>query len=1099
MLLLFISSGICCPGLKTVLAVSAPIAKQGVLDLSNWNLEKDGNIKLDGQWEFYWKQLLKPGDFEADTVPPRSGFFKMPKSWNDYELKGKRLSGDGYATFRLKIITNDPKGIYALKILEQSTAYSLWVDDILLVSAGKVGVSRESMIPQYLPQTVNFQNSTSSFYIVLQVSNFFHRKGGFWFPTELGTERQIQRKYLEFQSFELLLMGVLLIMGIYHFGLYILRRNDRSTLYFCFFCMVLMVRILFTGERFSNFIFPNLSWEFSVKMEYLTLFLPMPIFFAFVKTLYPDETSTKFHWLSNALAFLFSLIVIFTPARISSHTTIPYQVIMILFLFYGMYVLFLALFRKREGAALFIIGLFFLALATINDILFQNEVIQTGNLFAFGLFVFILAQSLILSSRFSKAFAIVETQSDELKENVLELKKLDRIKDEFLANTSHELKTPLHGIIGLSETMIEGAAGRLTRKAKVNLSMIAKSGRRLAGLINDILDYSKLKNQELELNLKPVDLEAMLDLVVSIFQPSINEKKLSVKISISESIPALKADENRLQQILFNLLGNAVKYTHSGGIWISTELKDSFVEICVKDTGIGIPEDQFRSIFVSFTQGENVNRRKYDGSGIGLTLTRYLIELHGGNIGVESKIGEGSSFIFTIPCYTEKIAQKVAKTTSNKLPATIAQLSLTASNGDFSPAEPDKTELENCCGFDFSVLIVDDDPINLLIVANYLNLQNISTSTASSGVEALELLEQGATPDVMLLDIMMPEMTGIETCRIIRLKRPSYQLPIIFLTAKNQVADMEEAFNMGGNDYLVKPFSNRELLVRLQNQFQLLRFKKQMDSLRDFSNQINLFESREQLFYHMLKEISAQLFLTEGTLYFDGNLVTAIRNHSRKPYFPSILNQDIIPSIHWEQSGVTVFENLAIDHPILDLFGSKKFAALFCGQLILIRFGEMDDFVMGLFRKNEELVFNRAEVEYIENLVGQIRRTNQDRSKILSDKELFKAVNIIEPFLDRVLYIKSLPPYCTISFDSPQETDKEIRISLNRLADYFAESQLLRVHRSIMINPLKVERVEKKGRNHYVKFLNSCQTGAEIPVSRSFVQTKKSQFPAWFS
>ena len=689
-------------------------------------------------------------------------------------------------------------------------------------------------------------------------------------------------------------------------------------------------------------------------------------------------------------------------------------------------------------------------------------------------------------------------KSDQLKVNVEALKAMDKIKDEFLANTSHELKTPLHGIIGLSESLIEGVAGRLSKKAKLDLSMIVKSGKRLASLINDILDYSKLKNQDLKLNMTPVDLETMIKLVVSIIQPSIKEKRLFLDLKVQENLPALKADENRFQQILFNLLGNAVKYTKSGGITVSAKSTNGFVEVCIQDTGIGIPEDQLEKIFVSFVKGDNVLKEYYDGSGISLTLTRHIIELHGGKIRVESVLGEGSSFIFSIPCHAEAVSQEENRVTPDLVPTTVTRLNtmlLDSENGNpatLGSASQSKEYL------DFSVLIVDDDPINRQVVNNYLRLKNIGTSEASSGIEALDLLKKGEIPDIILLDIIMPEMSGIETCRIIRQTYPAHELPIIFLTAKNQVADMEEAFAMSGNDYLVKPFSNRELLVRLQNQFQLLRFKKQMDSLRSFGNKIGQFDTQDQLFTQALKEISEQIFLTEGVLYRQGKQLSNFTNHSSPACMPASLIPKKLDKLSSTPSSVTVYENLTANHPIVDLFRLQKNANLTFGQLIVMQIEGMNDYIIVLFRSTEELTINRAEIEYIEGLADQIRQMYQNKLRMLVDKELFKAVNLIEPLLDRIMYITAQPPYSVISFNSAKEKDQDIRIPLNRLSEYFASDQLLRVHRSYMVNPLKVERVVKKGRNHYIRFRSTYQADEEISVSRAYVQSIKQEFPGWF-
>ncbi|HNI28072.1 MAG TPA: ATP-binding protein, partial [Leptospiraceae bacterium] len=229
------------------------------------------------------------------------------------------------------------------------------------------------------------------------------------------------------------------------------------------------------------------------------------------------------------------------------------------------------------------------------------------------------------------------------------LMKIDKIKDEFLSNTSHELRTPVHGIIGISESLIDGAAGRLGEETIYNLQMIVSSGKRLSNLINDILDFSKLKNQEIELQSRPTDIRQLFEVVISVINSTIKREGILLYNEIPVSIPLVYGDENRIQQIIYNLIGNAVKFTYSGFIKVKAVEREEFIEICVEDTGIGIPEDKFEIIFQSFEQADSSIARSYGGTGIGLSITRKLIELHGGKIWLTSETGAGSKFYFTLP------------------------------------------------------------------------------------------------------------------------------------------------------------------------------------------------------------------------------------------------------------------------------------------------------------------------------------------------------------------------------------------------------------------------------------------------------------------
>jgi two-component system sensor histidine kinase ChiS len=230
-----------------------------------------------------------------------------------------------------------------------------------------------------------------------------------------------------------------------------------------------------------------------------------------------------------------------------------------------------------------------------------------------------------------------------------ELQRLDKLKNEFLANTSHELRTPINGIIGIANSLIDGTTGSLPEPSRNNLTMIVLSGRRLANLVNNILDFSKLRHRNLDLQRKPVDIREVVEVVFTLSKPLIGKKNLKFVNAISKDFPLAQADENRLQQILHNLVSNAVKFTDSGRVDISAEVREACLAISVFDTGIGIPKEKSHRIFESFEQADGSTARVYGGTGLGLTVTKKLVELHGGEIDVASEVGVGSRFTFTLP------------------------------------------------------------------------------------------------------------------------------------------------------------------------------------------------------------------------------------------------------------------------------------------------------------------------------------------------------------------------------------------------------------------------------------------------------------------
>ena len=416
-----------------------------------------------------------------------------------------------------------------------------------------------------------------------------------------------------------------------------------------------------------------------------------------------------------------------------------------------------------------------------------------------------------MAHQIQTAFATLEGQNEELQ-------RLDKLKDRFLANTSHELRTPLNGIIGIAESMIDGATGSITPEQSYNLAMVVSSGRRLSGLVNDILDLSQIEHGAIELKLETVDTAALVDTVLALSAPTIEGNVISIENKLGDELPYIMADGNRVQQILHNLVGNAIKFTEQGTVSISGQVMDDsgqWLEIVVSDSGIGIPEDKLTAVFQSFEQVDASITRVYGGTGLGLSVTRELVELHGGSIWVESTLGEGAQFYFTLPISQAAVATYPASNVAvNSLHRSIEPADMVGTEA-FSQAA-NAWDLNN----EYTILVVDDEPINIQVLTNYLIVQKYNVITVSNGTEALAILEEMAI-DVILLDIMMPNLSGYETCQHIRQQYTASELPVIMLTAKNQIADLVMGFAAGANDYITKPFAKDELLSRVNTHLRL--------------------------------------------------------------------------------------------------------------------------------------------------------------------------------------------------------------------------------------------------------------------------------------
>ena len=435
---------------------------------------------------------------------------------------------------------------------------------------------------------------------------------------------------------------------------------------------------------------------------------------------------------------------------------------------------------------------------------------RTALVVGFGLLLLVLA---LLFNRYrlrAQALRMAEMVENE-KAVSASLREVDRLKDDFLANTSHELRTPLYGMVGLAESLLDGAAGALPTAARRNLELILQSGHRLSALVGDILDSAKLHRKGLELSTEPVDLHALADIVVTLSQPLVDGQDIELINAVPRDLPPILADADRLQQVLHNLLGNAVKFTEQGKVTVEASQVDGGLRIQVRDTGIGIAPAVQNRIFQAFEQAESSTERNFGGTGLGLTISRQLVHLHGADLQVESSPGQGARFFFTLPLADGPAVQPSTTTTTVDV--------LPSADRQEEDLEFPGVETENPLAL---VLVIDDEGVNRQVLRNHLVPHGYRVLSAASGEEALEYLE--AHPiDLALVDIMMPRMSGYEVCRRIREGKNREELPVIFLSAKNRAADRVASFEVGANDYLAKPIAKQELLKRVETHLELLQ------------------------------------------------------------------------------------------------------------------------------------------------------------------------------------------------------------------------------------------------------------------------------------
>ncbi len=809
-------------GCRDTISTQIPTAKEGVLNLSNWDFKQNGPIELIGDWAFFSKALLEPNDFKASEPKP-TGYVSIR---SDLQTTDQTPSIADYATYRMRIFLPGKPGVIAIGLFSMQAAYKLWIADQPSSQYGVIGKTKESNKFWRDTQILVFPNQSNYVDLTFQISNFHQRNESFWKTIQIGTVEQMESIRNRKMVFEIFLLGAIFIMALYHFAFYALRRNDRSAFFLGLLCFFVSLKPLFLYGRQLFSFFAGLDLTIQIQIEYITYYLIVVFFVRHTYHLFPDEIHKQAVWLNELFAFVFLVLTLLLPISTFLQTVVLYDLFIAAGFVYWMIMLIRTVMHRKEGSLIYFAATIILSVLYLNDLLLINRLIHSIRLSNVGFFIFILFQSFILSRRFTKSFKIVEVMTTQLQVQNAELNKLDKMKDRFMANTSHELRTPLSGIIGLADALLKGVAGTLNQKVTDNLAMIVSSAKRLSGLVNDILDLSRLENSDLTLNIKTVDVHSLVDVVLAAFQPIVKHKELQITNDTEAGNAYVCADENRLQQIFYNLIGNAVKFTERGKISITSTVKNNIIEIAVSDTGSGIPQDKFDLIFKSFERHEVPGIGTSEGTGLGLSITRQLLALHNGRIWLESIPGKGSTFFFTLPSASKPVGKA-------EVP-----LILEKTETDLKPVVYVPRQTHNATGSGellkneghFQVLVVDDESVNLQVISDYLALEGISHNTATNGKEALNQIEQGQVPDIVLLDIMMPEMSGYEVCRKLRRDFSPSQLPIVMITAKNRISDLVEGFESGANDYLTKPCSKEELTTRIRAQ---LGMKQAFETLQE--------------------------------------------------------------------------------------------------------------------------------------------------------------------------------------------------------------------------------------------------------------------------
>ncbi|PQP84313.1 histidine kinase [Paenibacillus sp. PCH8] len=780
-----------------------PQAKDGNIDLTQWDYNRMGAASLNGVWDFYPGQLLSPADIEAGTSGrkplPASSAIHVPSRWNT-----SLGQAHGYGTYhlRVRITPRTLKNDYGIRTQNIRMSHRVFIDGKEIGGKGLPGKTTDTDIQLNLPFTgfTSIEGETAD--IIIQVSNYSYASGGIVAPVLFGDEHSILKGQQQDWLKDLMTLFGFILPAAFFLLLFRLRRSEKELHYLGLFSLSGALYALTHGEKLLGTLVPFLTNNEMLRVQLLSAAFAYYFLLRYIDALVPGAVHQWFVRLAVVLLVAQTTVGLTLPPALFSLFELPMLLISLVVIVYMLRAMLYWLKRRPKDSHFVLVSMLSILMVVVLHTIGAFTAVDTAFLALIELLLFVFVQMIVTAIRFAQSFRDVEALSERLLA-------IDSLKDEFMANTSHELRTPLHGIINIAQSMLEGAAGAVTPKQAKNLSMITATGKRLSLLVNDILDFSKLKNSEIELKRVAVDLESVARTVVEVSGFTFEDKPIHLIQQWPQSLPLVEADEDRLRQILYNLLGNAYKYTEQGEIRLYASVDGDWVKVSVADTGVGIALDKQEDIFQAYEQGNGTIERVFDGTGLGLSITRKLVELGGGEIWVESEPGQGSIFHFTLPMMKLPLLKTPSK------PAA-ARYIAAQGTGKKELVTRESDEPDDLPEAEHTILIVDDDPVNRHVLLNLLSTERYRVIAADSGHAALKLREEFPSIDLVITDWMMPKMSGLELCRKLREHSSLSELPILMLTARGLPEDIKHGFQAGANDFLSKPVDAGELRARVR-------------------------------------------------------------------------------------------------------------------------------------------------------------------------------------------------------------------------------------------------------------------------------------------
>jgi len=646
-----------------------PLVRNGILDLRNCKIEEKTIIKLNGGWEFYWNRLLDPSDFSDSIEPEPDCIGRVPSYWTSYEGKGGPYPGKGNATYRLRILFPpdfDRNIMFDVPVFD--AAFNLFVDGIYLGGNGKPSASAENSEAEYLPFLTIYTGRNDTLDVIIQVSNYQHRRGGFWKPMRIGSREKLVRLNNQYKLISFVSLGVLLSFSLFFMFFFIFHRKERKSLFFSIMLAGILFRLSAT-DIYPMLLFTDMPWRCMIRIEYLGSFLAFVVGMWYFYLLYPNKIMHLLTRINTLIIVIISVIVLITDVDIFSFTMLYFQPAVLLFL---LYYIFAAGRKAIKGIwvdILFLSAILFFIVALINDILIANSqtAVTKGYTIHFAVQLFVFVQAIMIIRDWINAFVekeklhkeiefinrnleeLVTSRTAELNEKNIDLQNALKFKDRVFSIIAHDLKSPVASLVQNTETLNLNLSNEKRKEILVSFRRLAQSA---ADLIDNLLYWGLGQGNQLQYKPEICNIGDILATLFSFFNEQASQKSVSLVYQPEEDSTVF-CDPELIQIVMRNLISNALKYSNPGGIIRISAFSDpdnqDWMKIRVEDEGIGIPDNKLTTLFTSEEIVSTPGTAKEKGTGLGLRLCHDLIQISNGKIEVKSSVGKGSAFTITLP------------------------------------------------------------------------------------------------------------------------------------------------------------------------------------------------------------------------------------------------------------------------------------------------------------------------------------------------------------------------------------------------------------------------------------------------------------------